>query len=201
VISLRLVGGHPALDLVNTVEPRVPGAAPERDHLGTPAELLAWAVRATVVDPSFALPDGVPTLHAVLDIRESFYSVLMSRLDPATAMLLDPGAAAERLMLRWSAAAARSGLVPDPAGETAARIDVGTVPAHALPDRLVHAAVEFLRTVPLSDVRVCPLIDGGCGWLFLDRSRNHSRRWCAMADCGARVKARRLTDRRRAATG
>jgi predicted RNA-binding Zn ribbon-like protein len=34
--------------------------------------------------------------------------------------------------------------------------------------------------------------------MFLDRSRNHSRRWCRMADCGTEVKARRLTERRRA---
>jgi predicted RNA-binding Zn ribbon-like protein len=35
--------------------------------------------------------------------------------------------------------------------------------------------------------------------VFLDRSRNGSRRWCRMADCGTTVKARRLTERRRAA--
>ena len=42
---------------------------------------------------------------------------------------------------------------------------------------------------------------GGCGWLFLDQSRNGSRRWCRMADCGSTAKARRLTERRRAARG
>lgn len=30
-----------------------------------------------------------------------------------------------------------------------------------------------------------------CGWLFLDSSRNHSRRWCDMRDCGNRAKVRR----------
>jgi predicted RNA-binding Zn ribbon-like protein len=32
---------------------------------------------------------------------------------------------------------------------------------------------------------------GGCGWLFVDESRNGSRRWCSMKDCGNRAKARR----------
>jgi predicted RNA-binding Zn ribbon-like protein len=33
--------------------------------------------------------------------------------------------------------------------------------------------------------------DAQCGWLFLDRSRGVRRRWCSMADCGNRAKARR----------
>lgn len=35
----------------------------------------------------------------------------------------------------------------------------------------------------------------GCGWLFLDTSRNRSRRWCSMGDCGNRAKQRRHTQR------
>jgi len=34
-----------------------------------------------------------------------------------------------------------------------------------------------------------------CEWLFIDRTRNHSRRWCDMADCGNRAKQQRLRDR------
>ena len=33
--------------------------------------------------------------------------------------------------------------------------------------------------------------DRGCGWLFIDTSKNHSRRWCDINDCGNRAKARR----------
>ena len=39
-----------------------------------------------------------------------------------------------------------------------------------------------------------------CEWLFLDRTRNHSRRWCDMADCGNRAKQQRLRARVRKAT-
>jgi predicted RNA-binding Zn ribbon-like protein len=39
--------------------------------------------------------------------------------------------------------------------------------------------------------------DRGCGWLFLDTSKNHSRRWCDMNDCGNRAKQRRLKERQR----
>jgi len=39
---------------------------------------------------------------------------------------------------------------------------------------------------------------GGCGWLFVDRTRNGSRRWCISALCGNRDKARRHYQRKKA---
>ena len=54
---------------------------------------------------------------------------------------------------------------------------------------VARAAAELLTAEERVLVRQC----GGdpCGWLFLDRSRKHNRRWCSMADCGNRAKARR----------
>lgn len=48
-------------------------------------------------------------------------------------------------------------------------------------------ASELLTSGELSSLKQCP----GCGWLFLDKSRNHSRTWCDMRFCGNRSKARR----------
>jgi predicted RNA-binding Zn ribbon-like protein len=70
--------------------------------------------------------------------------------------------------------------------------------APLIPDRLTFAAVDLLTGLDLTRHRACPPEDGGCGWLFLDRSRNNSRRWCVMADCGTAAKSRNLTERRRA---
>ncbi len=281
----RIVGGHLALDLVNTVAPRVPGGSEHHEYLPGPAALLAWAERAGVAGAEEARAvaaawSAVPSSaaqawHAALEIRESVYTVLAAGLPAAGTSGIGapaagipaagvpaasspeaaPGsapssesevvAALERLGLRWAGAAARSALVPgsaSPAPESAplvpntaplvpgsaplvpgsappvpgsappapeaasgrvVRLLVGTSPALLVPDRLAHAAVEFLSTADLRRLRVCPLAEGGCGWLFLDHSRNGSRRWCAMADCGSQAKARRLTERRRArrATG
>jgi predicted RNA-binding Zn ribbon-like protein len=198
---LRVVGGHPALDLVNTVAPRSP-RGDRHDYLGRPAELLAWAGRTGLLDPAEAgaverawadfPPAAAAALRAAVEIREATYLALTAAaaLERATAM--------EDLIPRWAAAAARSRLVPDGRAGAAARLVVGTVPATLIPDRLARAAVEFMHTVALDRLRACPVAEGGCGWLFLDHSRNGSRRWCAMADCGAQAKSRRLTERRRA---
>ena len=54
---------------------------------------------------------------------------------------------------------------------------------------VVRDAAELLSGEDLDRVGRCA--DANCGWLFLDTSRNHSRRWCSMKDCGNRAKARR----------
>ena len=38
-----------------------------------------------------------------------------------------------------------------------------------------------------------------CTWIFLDETKNHSRRWCSMRDCGNRAKARRHYERAKGA--
>jgi len=61
---------------------------------------------------------------------------------------------------------------------------------------IVQSAAELLLSENLRD-RVGQCADpGGCGWLFLDLSKNRSRRWCSIRDCGNRAKQRRLQARR-----
>ncbi|HVO43023.1 MAG TPA: ABATE domain-containing protein [Aggregatilineales bacterium] len=55
------------------------------------------------------------------------------------------------------------------------------------------SAAELLTSPEVSRVHECG--NGNCSWLFLDLSRNHSRRWCKMESCGNRVKARRFRRR------
>jgi len=183
----RFVGGHRALDLANTVAPRPPGPV-ERDYLSDPAGLLEWAQRAEVVDareaervsrawrPEFVFAD-------VLDLRGLVDDVLAGRR-------------LGELSRRWAEAMGRAELVPGDGG--AATLVVGADPAMMIGDRLADALVDLVRNADLSRLRECPVAEGGCGWLFLDRSRNQSRKWCTMDDCGTHAKSKRLTERRRA---
>jgi predicted RNA-binding Zn ribbon-like protein len=200
--SLPLVGGHPALDLVNTVER---GRGERRDHLNDPTALLTWASRAGLIDDgeARALADawdrdpasGLAALAAAREVREALHLALLAAIGVEPP---DPEPL-ERLRERWVAALGRARLAPDPGRTAATRLLVGTDPATLIADRAAVGAVELLRDAELARLRRCPPEAGGCGWVFLDRSRNGSRRWCRMADCGTTVKARRLTERRRAA--
>ncbi len=60
---------------------------------------------------------------------------------------------------------------------------------------VARSAVEVLVSPEVKWVHVCEGED--CGWLFLDMSRNHSRRWCDSQDCGNRVRVRRHYQRGR----
>ena len=63
---------------------------------------------------------------------------------------------------------------------------------------VARSAADLLTSDQLERVGECA-DDRGCGWLFLDTSRNHSRRWCGMEACGNRAKARRHYERKRSA--
>ncbi len=58
------------------------------------------------------------------------------------------------------------------------------------------AAADLLRSGRLDRVKECA--GESCTWMFIDTSRNRSRRWCDMSDCGNRAKARRFYRRHRA---
>lgn len=62
------------------------------------------------------------------------------------------------------------------------------------------SATGLLTSGNLERVKECPVGEGGCVWLFYDASKNKSRRWCSMADCGSRAKMRRMYARRRSAS-
>jgi predicted RNA-binding Zn ribbon-like protein len=59
------------------------------------------------------------------------------------------------------------------------------------------SATRMLTSGELERVKECPTGEGGCDWLFYDGSKNKSRRWCSMADCGSRAKRRRFYARKR----
>jgi predicted RNA-binding Zn ribbon-like protein len=85
--------------------------------------------------------------------------------------------------LSWIGEAYRWSLDP-----SAAALDAAMQP-------LVESAVSLLTSAKLERLRRCG--NSTCYWLFIDETRNHSRRWCEMASCGNVVKVRRHRERAR----
>ena len=168
VEAVRIVGGDVAVDFVNTVDPDIPTG----DYLATYADFRAWSKRV-------GLPTGRGTLDEVHAVRARIDDVLR----PLATGDTPPRAALGALQRLELDALSR------------ATLDIGGwhLDAESPLDRLVHAASELVLTGPRDRLRVC----GNCTWLFLDLSRNGSRRWCSMESCGTAVKVRRLTERRR----
>ena len=60
---------------------------------------------------------------------------------------------------------------------------------------VIRSTAELVTSADVSRIRECAAPD--CNWLFLDFSRGNRRRWCDMATCGNRAKARRYYERHR----
>lgn len=183
------VGGHPALDFCNT---RAGWGSPApKEYLRSPAHLALWAAerglldRAEVVSLSAAHPGG-DVVDRAIRFRDALYDVLVGTAAASSweAVNVEVAAAAAHARLRPAAGAAAWDLaVPDGADRLAR-------PLHAV----AWAAAGLLTTIGPPGVRACP--GDGCGWVFHDpRGR---RRWCSMAWCGNRAKARRHATRMRA---
>lgn len=62
---------------------------------------------------------------------------------------------------------------------------------------IAKSAADLLVSRDSVRVRECANLEEGCGWLFLDTTKNQSKRWCEMDSCGNRAKARRYYHRNR----
>ncbi len=186
-----LIGGHVVLDLVNTVSWRLD---PQRtnDQLPDFPALLEWSRRAGLIDEAaadaiarVAAGDRIAaerSVRAARRLREGVHEVL--------AGVAEGGVPAERGLVAIRPAlvdAVRHAVL-----DASVPVDwhlVPLVPAD-LPRLLALATMRLLQSGDdLGAVRRC--LGAGCGWLFLDRSRSHTRRWCSADDCGNRERVRR----------
>jgi predicted RNA-binding Zn ribbon-like protein len=179
----------PALNFCNT---RAGWGAPApKEYLHTHAHLAVWAGHVGLLTPTVAarqrrLGESAPEVSAAVvtravALRSALYAALLgtaSKQDWAT------------VNAEVRAAAAASTLSPGPPA-------TWTFPSQSTVEHPLHlvawSAMTLLTGPDAARVAACPGV--GCGWVFADpRGR---RRWCSMAWCGNRNKARRYAERHR----
>ncbi len=182
--EFELVGGHPALDFLNTVHDwTVPHP---RDHLADFAAALRFGEAAGVLTRAEAgqlgRRPGPAELRRLRVLRALLARVIGTLISGGTprsgdlaALAATARAAAGAAGMRVERGRVRRELRLDAAGPALLRF------------RLAEAALGLLTTTGTDRVKACPR----CGWFFLDVSKNRSRRWCSMATCGASTKASR----------
>jgi predicted RNA-binding Zn ribbon-like protein len=193
-LPLKFIGGHPGLDFVNTAD--WPG--PEFERLTRYERLVAWVETAGLLprDACVALRSGGrrhPRRAAGSLARALAARALLRRLFVARAAGEPAGRDLDALNALFRRVAARRQLAPA-ARSTANWIWHGAerdLDAPLWP--VVWAAADLLVSDDADRIRICP--GEGCGWMFLDRSRNGLRRWCEMQTCGTREKSRRRAGR------
>jgi predicted RNA-binding Zn ribbon-like protein len=171
----RRIAGNVALDLANTISWR--GTPREVDHLRDFEVIVAWATDAGIVGDRFWAPPSERTA-LVENIRR-----LRTAIDSTFAAIARCAMPAKVSLHAIRDVAARS---LKTASLTGAPIAFEFRDLDRITGPLAWAALDLLRSSELARLKQCPATD--CRWLFLDRTKNSSRRWCDMATCGDRKK-------------
>ena len=191
-----LAGGHPALDLVNSLDNRFRADGPH-EMLASYPDLLRFVSESGLLDRQQLQALGkvagsdaaADALRGVRVLREAaagtFYALIEERAPPPGDMQILERCflvAHQHRELRWQppniAWAWRPAGKNDP----------------CLPLWMLSQAVEeLLLSKGVAQIKTCDV--DTCRWLFLDTSKNHTRRWCNMRVCGNRMKARRFQAR------
>ena len=191
------------LDFVNPVGGRSNDSSVLADKLGDYSDLVAWgqhsgivtaAAAARLINESKQQPAAANNvLRRAIALRESLHRIFKAMVMEKAPRSIDLETVNDELLK------ARK-------NERLISADKGFkwewIRGETALDRMLwpvaQSAAEFLSGGDFSRLREC----GGeeCGWLFEDTSRNRSRQWCHMQDCGNRAKVRRFRTRVQSST-
>lgn len=182
-VEVSRIGGDVVVDFLNTVSWRMDPAR-RREHLTSYGHVIAWMVAAGLLESQ-----EVTSLTALAEKQRQGaneeYELLISLRDDTYDALIT-GRTPHVLKYRLIQAHARSDLVRTPDGPWKwTQTDPGLC---APGDRLALELERLLTSDAVTRFHRCE--DQHCGWVFLDTSRHHNRRWCVATDCGNRNRVR-----------
>ncbi len=197
--GFEFVGGSVALDFANTLGGM--HTAPTHEHLIEYADLVEFGrsagtlsrteTRRLIEDATQQPARAAAVLRRAIGLREAIWRVFDAFAKSERAGAADLAAIQEEEL-----AALKHARFAQNGSDVAYRWSDELLLDRPLWD-IARSASELLRSKSdLSRVRECG--SNTCEWLFIDKSRNHSRRWCDMKDCGNAAKVRRFRQRQRA---
>lgn len=197
--AFEFIGDDPALDFVNTVDNR---NDPDRrkELLGTYGDLVSWARDAQLLTQAeaehlrarAARSSGQTrsALRRAKILREALYRIFSAIADEK-----QPAAADVALLDSFDKQAMAHRRIGRHEGGYGWQWRTDGDDLDLVLWQVAKAGAELLTSDLVYNVRACAAEP--CRWLFVDVSRNRSRRWCDMKVCGNRAKARKFYDRAR----
>jgi len=196
-LNLDLKSGHPILEFTNTVSNHAsehPG-----ETLFDYTDLISWMKTVGLLEEEqakglarkgVAQPDASMAVFAKsLELRESIYRIFVAETKGKSP------AESDLALLNSVLAQLTSGAqIGQASGRFVWQWNFDENAFEAPLSILALSAVDLLTSENVKWVGQCA-DEEGCGWLFVDTSKNHSRRWCDINDCGNRAKQRRYQQR------
>jgi len=186
--SFKMLGGAICLDFANTVDWR---KGEPRELLNSAPDLVDWAEQARTLtrqeaqelraEAASSPEEAEALIRRATALREAVHRIFKAHADGAR----PPKADLEQLNRELADALSHTALTAEGQHYT---LQFHGVLQEKLIWAIAYSAMQILTSPQLNRVKECD--DPRCGWLFLDTSRNGTRRWCSMADCGNRNKAR-----------
>ena len=195
--SFSFLAEHLSLDFANTVQWHA--SDHPSDMLADYETLARWSFEAGILDEerfdalmekAVRSPVEAHEVHTrAIALREAIYRICVAVIqgqsppDPNLSTINDE-------LSRWRG---KGRIVPMSDGFTwDYNVDLSALDSPLWP--IARESAELLTSENIHRIGQCA-DDRGCGWLFLDTSKNHSRRWCDINDCGNRAKQRRYQKR------
>jgi predicted RNA-binding Zn ribbon-like protein len=198
-LNTDLKSGHPILEFTNTVGNHAsdhPG-----EHLFGYGDLLAWMgnigllqeeqVQVLKRKAAAQSEKSTAAFARSLELRESIYRIFVAQTKGESPAQDDLEVL--NSVLRNLTGGAQIG---QESGKFAWQWNFDAMSLEAPLSIIALAAADLMTSENIKWVGQCADEDG-CGWLFVDTSKNHSRRWCDINDCGNRAKQRRYLQRAR----
>ncbi len=197
--AFELIAGHPALDLVNTLDWRFREDPPPEELLNGWDDLARFTEKSGLMSNaqsrrllrSMGESKKPQIVAAVRELREAAAPVLYAALGSD-----DPPASSIKLLEHYFRKARESQHLLWDGDRLGWELAQSPAPAELPLWMLALSVAELTTSDQMRMLRECG--NPECRWLFLDTSKNHTRRWCDMKICGNRMKARRFKAQHRA---
>ena len=191
--KLRIIGGDVALDFINTED-----GDPPAECLRGYGDLVAWSVLVgllsveegeRLLEVADLRPESAEAAYRdALKLRGALQDVFRAVAEEKAPASLD----LETVRKHEIEALSRAELAQNDEGFRWEWRDPRDLSGMLWP--VAHSAAGLLTSGDLDRLKLC----AGCYWVFLDASRNRSRRWCTMEVCGTDEKKRRYVAKRAA---
>ena len=191
--SLKLLGGRLCLDFVNTLDWR--GTADPQEFLNTYQDVVNWSRHVGIATRKDSLQlsrmaeksvtDAKKVLSKAKELREIIYRLFSATIFDKTPLKKDLS-----VFNRYLSRSRRDSQIVRTKKGYAWDNTGNKTQLDWILNPIIHSAADVLLSDDLQRIKACA--DPACGWLFIDVSRNQSRRWCDMKDCGNRAKATRF---------
>ena len=184
-------GNALCLDFANTLHDR---SSTPHELLNSYIDLVQWGQEASILSESEAeqlrteaaqLPEEAEhVLQQAIELREAIYHIFYTQLyysTPEEHDLALLNSWLPRAIVKASNTSTGKGFIWDWEYENST--------LYRILWYIARSTAELLTGEELASVKMCAA--DNCNWLFLDTSKNHTRRWCDMKSCGNRAKVKR----------